>query len=397
MNTKNDTGKSARRSNERLLWLKRLASPNTSQVSEPSRQVSKMATGPWGSNGSQEPSQPDQDTPNNPWTSSEPTDISSRRKAGDSASWEEMLKRSLGGGNGSGGGPGGLPSLPGGGKLWRWGVVILGGLWLVGTSFHVVPPEKEGVVTQLGSYIRTVGPGIRWTLPAPIERIQMEDVLAIRTLPIGSPSANDENFVLTRDQNIIDMAYEVRWSIRDPELYLFQIADQKGTIREVAESAMRAAVANFDLVQAIGPGRSSIELDVRQRMQILLDQYRSGVFIQGIAIRQADPPQQVNEAFKQVTTARQQRESALNDARAFAQRVMEGARGETAEFDKIYVQYKLSPTVTRRRLYYETMEQVLSDVNKTVVEPRGVTPYLPLNEVSRRAAAPTATVGQGNQ
>ena len=308
-----------------------------------------------------------------------------------------MLKRSLGGGNGSGGGSGGLPSLPGGGKLWRWGVVILGGLWLVGTSFHVVPPEKEGVVTQLGSYIRTVGPGIRWTLPAPIERIQMEDVLAIRTLPIGSPSANDENFVLTRDQNIIDMAYEVRWSIRDPELYLFQIADQKGTIREVAESAMRAAVANFDLVQAIGPGRSSIELDVRQRMQILLDQYRSGVFIQGIAIRQADPPQQVNEAFKQVTTARQQRESALNDARAFAQRVMEGARGETAEFDKIYVQYKLSPNVTRRRLYYETMEQVLSDVNKTVVEPRGVTPYLPLNEVSRRTAAPTATVGQGNQ
>src|SRR3546814_12853929 len=112
-------------------------------------------------------------------------------------------------------------------------------------------------------------------------------------MAVGSPNATDENFVLTRDQSIVDLAYEVRWSVRDPELFFFQLADPEGTIREVAESAMRATVANFNLVQAIGPGRVDIEADVQRRMQALLDQYRSGVLIQGIAIRQADPPSQV--------------------------------------------------------------------------------------------------------
>src|SRR3546814_1927793 len=122
-------------------------------------------------------------------------------------------------------------------------------------------------------------------------------------------NATDENFVLTRDQSIVDLAYEVRWSVRDPELFFFQLADPEGTIRAVAESAMRATVANFDLAQAIGPGRVEIEAQVKQRMQELLDQYRAGVLIPGIARRQVDPPSQVDEAFKEVTAARQERES----------------------------------------------------------------------------------------
>src|SRR3546814_3307630 len=108
-------------------------------------------------------------------------------------------------------------------------------------------------------------------------------------------------------------------------------------------------------------------------MQELLDQYRAGVLIQGIAIRQADPPDQVDEAFKAVTAARQQRESSINEARAYEQQVLERARGDTAAFDQIYEQYRLAPAVTRQRLYYETMERVLSNVDKTIVEPRGVT------------------------
>jgi membrane protease subunit HflK len=122
-------------------------------------------------------------------------------------------------------------------------------------------------------------------------------------------------------------------------------------------------------------------------MQALLDQYRAGVTIQGIAIRQADPPKQVDEAFKEVTAARQERESSINLARAYEQQVLERARGDTSAFDKIYEQYKLAPGVTRKRLYYETMENVLSNVDKTIVEARGVTPYLPLSEVQRRARA----------
>ncbi len=176
--------------------------------------------------------------------------------------------------------------------------------------------------------------------------------------------------------------------MRDPELFFFQLADPEGTIREVAESSMRATVANFNLVQAIGPGRVEIEAQVQQRMQELLNEYRAGVMIQGIAIRQADPPSEVDEAFKAVTAAQQQRESAINEARAYEAQVLEGARGDTAAFDKIYEQYKLSPQVTRQRLYYETMERVLSNVDKTIVEARGVTPYLPLNEVQRRVAPP---------
>ena len=305
-----------------------------------------------------------------------------------------MLRKGRGG---FGGGSGGGGDFDVGASMLRWKWFILGAvaIAILFSMTHVVPPEKEGVVTRLGSYSRTVGPGVKFTWPAPIERVRMEDVRAIRTMAIGSPNATDENFVLTRDQSIVDLAYEVRWSVRSPELFFFQLANPEDTIREVAESAMRATVANFDLVQAIGPGRVEIERQVQQRMQALLDEYRAGVTIQGIAIRQADPPSQVDEAFKEVTAARQERESAINLARAYQQQVLERARGDTAAFDKIYEQYKLAPGVTRQRLYYETMEAVLSNVDKTIVEARGVTPYLPLNEVQKRLKAPEAATKGG--
>jgi modulator of FtsH protease HflK len=362
--------------------------------------ISNMANSPWGGPGDGGKDGGKPDGPRNPWTQPiEDRGPRGARPRGPSA-LDELLKRGRGsGGGGPGGGFGrGLPPMPSG-KLISWSVVGFVLLWVVFSSFHVVPPEKEGVVTRLGSYARTVGPGVKFTMPAPIERIVLLDVRQIRTMPVGSPNAADENFVLTRDQSIVDLAYEVRWTIRDPELYIFQLADPDGTIREVAESAMRATVANFDLVQAIGPGRVEIEAQVQARMQELLDEYRAGVSIQGIAIRQADPPNQVDDAFKEVTAARQERESAINLARAYQQQVLERARGDTSAFDKIYEQYRLAPGVTRQRLYYETMENVLSNVDKTIVEPRGVTSYLPLNELQRRAApteapAPASKGGQ---
>jgi modulator of FtsH protease HflK len=226
--------------------------------------------------------------------------------------------------------------------------------------------------------------GIQFTLPAPLENIQKVDTKQIQTTAVGSAKASSENLVLTKDQSIIDMAYDVRWSIKDPELYLFQLDNADGTVKEVAESAMRAAVANFDLTQAIGPGRGAIELEVRRRMQQVLDEYRAGVLVQSISIRQSDPPAEVNDAFREVNAAQQRRESYMNDARAYASRVTELAIGETTEFDKIYVQYKEAPEVTKRRLYYETMEQVLGKVDKTIVETGGVTPYLPIPEFKSR-------------
>jgi len=358
--------------------------------------ISLMANSPWG-NGSKG----DDDGkrgPRNPWVTPDPADSGRGRRPRGPSALDELLRRGRGsfGGGGSGGGGGGM-NLPESAKLWKWGVLLLVAIWALFSMVHVVPPEKEGVVTRLGSYVRTVGPGVKWTWPAPIEQMRTEDVRAIRTMQVGSPTATDENFVLTRDQSIVDLAYEVRWSVRDPELFIFQLADPEGTIREVAESAMRATVANFDLVQAIGPGRVDIETQVQNRMQTLLDQYRAGVAIQGIAIRQADPPKQVDEAFKEVTAARQERESSINQARAYEQRILERARGDTAQFDQIYEQYRLAPDVTRRRLYYETMESVLSNVDKTIVEARGVTPYLPLPEVRKRADAAQDSAAKGGQ
>src|SRR3546814_21135599 len=134
--------------------------------------------------------------------------------------------------------------------------------------------------------------------------MRMEDVRAIRTMQIGSPDASDANFVLTRDQSIVDLAYEVRWSIPDPELFIFQLADPEGTIREVAESAMRATVANFNLVTAIGPGPADTEADVQRRMQAPPDQNRSRALLQGIATPTPAPPTPVHGAVPEAPTAR---------------------------------------------------------------------------------------------
>jgi modulator of FtsH protease HflK len=315
--------------------------------------------------------------PRNPW---EPTVVEGgKRQRGPSL--EDLLRRT---GGGKGGGFGGMPKRADGKSWWPIIAVALIALWLVWTSFHRLGPEQEGVITQLGKYSRTVGPGIQFTLPAPFESIQKVDTKQIQTTAVGSAKASSENLVLTKDQSIIDMAYDVRWSIKDPELYLFQLDNADGTVKEVAESAMRAAVANYDLTQAIGPGRGAIELEVRRRMQQVLDEYRAGVLVQSISIRQSDPPAEVNDAFREVNAAQQRRESYMNDARAYASRVTELALGETAEFDKIYVQYKEAPEVTKRRLYYETMEQVLGKVDKTIVETGGVTPYLPIPEFKSR-------------
>ncbi|HEV7233043.1 MAG TPA: protease modulator HflK [Sphingorhabdus sp.] len=344
--------------------------------------------GPWDSPDSGGPAKPKKDTPvadapegkagpRNPW---EPTVVEGGKKQR-GPSLEDLLRRTGGGG---GGGFGGMPKRADG-KSW-WPVIIgaFVALWLVWTSFHRLGPEQEGVVTFFGKYARTVGPGIQFTAPAPIESMTKVDTKQIQTTSVGSPKASSENLVLTKDQSIIDMAYDVRWSIKNPSLYLFQLDSPEGTVKEVAESAMRAAVANFDLTQAIGPGRGAIEAEVRQRMQQVLDEYRAGVLVQSISIRQSDPPAEVTDAFREVNAAQQRRESYMNDARAYASRVTELAAGETAEFDKIYEEYRQAPGVTKTRLYYETMEQVLGKVDKTVVESGGVTPYLPIPGLSQK-------------
>ena len=362
--------------------------------------ASAMAQGPWGGKSDGPDGNDSQGKggdggreggPRNPWTQP------GRPGAKGPSAIEELLRRSKES-FGPGGGFGNLPPRPSGKALWPAAIGILVVLWLVLTCFHRVGPQERGVVTLLGKYSRTLSPGISLTLPAPLENVTTVDVEEIRTIDIGSTRAESENLVLTGDQNIIDLAYSVRWNIRSPELYLFQLSDPDASVREVAESAMRSVVASVSLEDALGAGRTEIEQQVEQRMQEILDGYRSGIRVQGVAIKQADPPTAVNDAFKAVSAAQQTAQTYLNEARAAAQQVTAKAQGEAAAFDKVYEQYKLSPDVTRRRMYYETMEGVLSNVDKTIVESGNVTPFLPLPELKRRAQASApqgAAAGEG--
>lgn len=335
--------------------------------------------GPWGGNnngnggesgGSGGGSGDGGDGPRNPWTQPPGGD---KRKQPRGPSFMDELSRTLKGGK-----------LPGGGASINWrylvGAFVL--LWIALTSIHRIGPQEEGVILRFGKYAGKLSSGIGLTLPAPIDKVMKVDVREIKTIEI--PKGQGENLILTSDQNIVDLDYSVRWSRRNAELYLFQMVDPEETIGEVAESAMREVVSTVSLNDTIGSGRGEIETRVQQRMQQLLDYYRTGVSIQGVAIQRADPPAQVNDAFKRVTAAQQTAQTYINQANAYAQQITAKAQGEATSFDKVYEQYRLAPGVTRRRMYYETMEGVLAKVDKTIIEAPGVTPYLALPEVKKR-------------
>ena len=336
--------------------------------------------GPWGPRGDDGNDPPPSDNDGGgPW--SEPPRRGRRTvnsPSGNAVSFEEFLRRSKER-FGSGGGFSGKPDR----SIFVWAAVALTLLWLLLTTVHRVAPEERGVVTRFGRYSHTLGPGIGLTLPAPIDKVRKIDVENIRAIDLGT--TGQETLMLTGDQNIVDIAYSVRWNIRDPELYLFELAQPDETIRQVGESAMRAVVSGFSLNDTIGEGRGDIETRVQDVMQRVLNSYRAGVRIQGIAIKQADPPEAVNDAFKEVSAAQQEAQSYINQARAYALQLTAKAQGEATAFDKVYEQYRLSPDVTRRRMYYETMERVLANVDKTIVEAPGVVPYLALPDVKKSA------------
>jgi len=364
----------------------------------------KSAPSPWGSGGGEpgpadEPDEPARAAgedgekprapgPRNPWLpggggTGRPSGSGSgpRRPAG----LDELFRPRAGGGGGFGGFPG-LPQRPGGRS---WLPLIVAGVvavWLLSTTTHMLGPKEQGIVTTLGKYSRTIQPGVSWTLPWPLENVRVEDVTSIKRDTI--PEGEAEKLMLTSDQNLVDISYLVRWNIKDLKLYAFQLADPDNTVKEVAEAAMRASIAEVPLNQAMGgAGRANVEMAVRVRMQAVLDAYRSGVLIQGVEIKKADPPAKVVDAFQKVTAAQQDAQREMSNAQAWAQQITQRAQGDATAFDKVYEQYKLAPEVTRRRMYYETMERVLSNNDKVIVAAPGVTSYLPLPELKRKAGA----------
>jgi len=336
---------------------------------------------PWGSG--------DGDGPRNPWS----VPPSGRKGAPKPTALDELLKRArLPGGGSGGGGFGGLPGRANPRGLWAIGVGLVAAVWILYTSIHPIGPQQRGVVSYFGAYSSTLEPGIRLTLPAPIATVRTIDVQKIRTDDF--PQGDGENLMLTGDQNVVDLAYSVRWDIANPQDFVFQLKDPQQTVRDAAESAMRAVLATTTFQQATGEGRTVLETKVGNLTQSILNSYQSGVRIQGVSIRQSTAPARIIEDFNAVTAAQQEAVANYNNARSYASQVIARAQGEAAAFNKVFEQYRLAPEVTRRRMYYETMEAVLARSDKTVVEANGVVPYLPLDR-AKSLPDPEGTIQAG--
>lgn len=328
---------------------------------------------------------PDRPGPRNPWLPGGGGNSDRPRRT---ASIEDIFRnRGPEGPRRMGGGPRGprfrIPQRRGGKSWFPLAIGAIVALWIAVSSVHFVQPREQGIVTWMGGqYNETLSPGTNLTLPWPIQTVDVTNVSEIRRDTIGD---GGENLILTGDQNLVDLSYLVRWNIKDLVLFRFALAEPEETLREVAEASMRAAVAETDLDTVLsGAGRQQVETRVRTRMQDILDAYNAGIAVQGVEIARTEAPQQVIEAFNDVLAARQDAERNLNEARRYEQQLLAQAQGSAAEFNEIYAQYRLAPEVTRRRLYYETMEQVLAQTDKTIIEAEGVTPYLALPEVQRR-------------
>ncbi|WEK41682.1 MAG: protease modulator HflK [Candidatus Sphingomonas colombiensis] len=329
--------------------------------------MTETPKGPWG--------QGDDDGksgPRNPWA----VPPGGRKTNAKPTALDEFLRRARGG---NGGGPQ-LPPGVNARNLWLIGTAVIVGVWLIFTSVHQIGPQQRGVVTYFGRYSGILQPGIRLTLPAPIVDVEKVDVEQVRNDDF--PRDGGEN-VLTGDRNIIDLAYTVRWRVENPRDFVFEIKDPEETVRATAESAMRAVVATTTLNEAIGAGRTTIEARVARAMQEILDDYQAGVRVQGVSIKQASAPASLIDDFNAVTAKQQEAVANLNNARSYSQQVIAQAEGEAATFDKMYEQYKLAPEVTRRRMYYETMEAVLRRTDKVVVETPGIAPWVPLDKLRK--------------
>jgi membrane protease subunit HflK len=312
--------------------------------------------------------------------------------------------RSGGGRGGSGGGQG--PSF-GKGTIGL-GVVAAVVLWGM-ASFYTVKPEEQSVELFLGEYSSTGNPGLNFA-PWPVVTREVIQVTREQTEDIGvGARGSDAGLMLTGDENIVDIDFQVVWNINDPAKFLFNLRDPELSIRAVSESAMREIIAQSDLAPILHRDRASIGARLQDLIQLTLDSYDSGVNIVRVNFDKADPPTQVIDAFRDVQAAEQERDRTQKEADAYANAVLAGARGEAAQtleeaeayraevvnqaegeasrFSAVLQEYQKAPEVTRKRLYLETMEEVLGRVDKVIIDEQsggqGVVPYLPLNELRK--------------
>ncbi|RFP88290.1 FtsH protease activity modulator HflK [Rhodobacteraceae bacterium 63075] len=337
---------------------------------------------------------------------------------------QEQL-RVLMGGRGGGRGDGGGSGASGGGPGLSRGTIGLGllvvfGLWLF-QSFYTVKPEEQSVELFLGEFYQVGNPGLNFA-PWPIITAQTVNVTSERTEDIGQRQGRgNEGLMLTTDANIVDINFQVVWNIADPSLLLFNIRDPQLTVQAVSESVMREIIARSNLAPILNRDRGIIADTAMENIQETLDEYESGIRIVRVNLDKADPPEEVIDSFRQVQAAEQERDRLQRQADAYANRVLAEARGEAAQtleqaegyrarvvneakgdasrFTSVLTEYSKAPEVTRKRLYLETMQRVMGEIDKTILDNSvvgaegsgGIVPYLPLNELRRNS-----TTGQGN-
>ena len=370
--------------------------------------------GPWG-----QPPRNYNEGGNNNNGRGEPPDIEDLLQAS-----RQKLKRAFPRGGRGGGGRGGDGGLPINKATMGIGAAVLFGLWLV-SGFYIVQPDELGVVTTFGKYEKVTGPGPHLHIPSPIQSVTKRKVTEVQTMPISVTDARagaySQGLMLTGDKNIVDIGFTVQWKIKDGMIalpdealpgvaqFVFNVDNQEELIRTVAESSMREIVGSntLDFVQT--GGRLEVQQQTQSLMQASLDEYVAGVQIESVLMTGTEPPtEQVNEAFRDVQAAEQNQATVIQNARQYtnqvvpeargqAQRILEeagaysaertaDARGQAARFDQIYAEYSRAPEVTRQRMYLETVERVLADMDKIIIDEdagSGVVPYLPLNEINR--------------
>ncbi|SDW28152.1 FtsH protease activity modulator HflK [Litoreibacter albidus] len=324
---------------------------------------------------------------------------------------QEQLRVLMGGrGGGSNNGSGGMGS-GGGFSKGTFGLVALGAvaIWVF-QSFYTVKPEEQSVELFLGEYSSTGGPGLNFA-PWPVVTAEVLPVTREQTEDIGVGGAG--GLMLTTDENIVDVDFQVVWNINDPAKYLFNLAAPRETIRAVSESAMREVIARSELAPILNRDRQAIADTTQQLIQDTMDQYDSGVNIVRLNLDKADPPREVIDSFREVQAAEQKRDTLQRQADAYANRQLAGARGQAAQlleqaeayraqqvnqaegeasrFSAILEEYNKAPEVTRKRLWLETVERVYGGANKIILDSasegsgggQGVVQYLPLNELLR--------------
>ncbi len=291
------------------------------------------------------------------------------------------------------------------------GVIILLVVWIVPSVFYTVAQDEVGVITRFGEYVRTTPPGLHYKLPSPIEHVQTPTVRKIRVTRVGfrqrggqEQDVPRESQMLTGDENLVDIDMVVQYHIIDAKNFLFNIKNQDQAVHDVAETALRGIIGNRPIDDAIKDAKAEIQIQVKEDMQVIMDNYESGVEILNTQLKDVSPPQAVDFAFKDVQSAKEDKARLINEAKGYRNSVIPEARGKSAQiiaaaegyreevinkaqgdahrFLAQYKEYRKAPAVTKTRIYLETMEEIYPGMNKVITSGKnsGVLPILPLNK-----------------